>query len=69
MILIAPAHVVTAADAAFQALRTMRDRIGEGRRLAEYEPVLSTYGERLHSLRSAIRRDLGVSGETPPIPL
>jgi hypothetical protein len=69
LILVAPPAVIQAADEAFRSLRTMRDRVGEGERLAQYEPVLLTYGEHLHALRGAIRHDLGVDGDTPQIPL
>ncbi|MFD0685692.1 hypothetical protein [Actinomadura fibrosa] len=69
IILVAPPAVITAADQAFRSLRTMRDRIGQGEQLAEYEPVLLAYGEHLHELRDAIRHDLGASGGAPQIPL
>ncbi|MFD0689240.1 hypothetical protein [Actinomadura fibrosa] len=69
IILIAPEPVVSSADDAFRDLRTMRDRIGAGDTQAQYEPVLTAYGEHLHALRQAIRHDLGVSGPTPHIPI
>jgi hypothetical protein len=69
IILLAPPAVITAADQAFRSLRTIRDRIGQGEQLAQYEPVLLTYSEHLHALRDAIRHDLGVNGDTPQIPL
>jgi hypothetical protein len=37
--------------------------------LAEYEPVLDDYARRLQVLRDAIRRDLGVKGSSPQVPL
>jgi len=69
VILLAPEHVVIAADEAFLRLRDIRDRIGQGEDLAEYQPVLDEYARRLHGLRDAIRRDLGVPGSSPQIPL
>jgi hypothetical protein len=63
VVLVAPEAVVTAADAAFLALRALRTRIAHGQdaRSPGYEPVLVTYGERLQALRNAIRQDLGVA--------
>ncbi|MEU5884981.1 hypothetical protein [Spirillospora sp. NPDC047279] len=69
IILIAPETVIAAATEAFHSLRTMRDHIGQGENLAQYEPVLLTYDEHLHTLREAVRHDLGVTGNTPQIPL
>jgi hypothetical protein len=69
VILLAPEPVILAADQTFRCLRTMRDRIGQGERLAEYEPALDDYASCLHALRDAIRHDLGVIGSSPRIPL
>lgn len=69
VILLAPADVVVAADEAFRCLRIIRDRIGEGEALADYRPALDDYADRLHGLRDVIRRDLGVRGSSPQIPL
>jgi hypothetical protein len=69
IILLAPQTVIAAADDAFRSLRALRDRIGQGEGLADYEPVLGEYAARLHALRDALRRDLGVKGSSPQIPL
>jgi hypothetical protein len=69
IILLAPEAVIIAADEAFRSLRALRDRIGQGEGLADYEPVLSDYAGRLQALRDAVRRDLGVQGSSPQIPL
>jgi hypothetical protein len=61
--------VIAAADEAFRSLRTLRDRIGQGEVLAEYEPVLANYARCLQVLRDAVRHDIGVKGSSPPIPL
>ena len=69
IILLAPEIVVVAADDAFRSLRALRDRIGQGEALADYEPGLADYTGRLHALRDAVRHDLGVKGSSPQIPL
>ena len=69
VILLAPEPVIIAADAAFRSLRALRDQIGHGAGLADYEPVLEDYAGHLHALRDAIRRDLGVPGSAPHIAL
>jgi hypothetical protein len=61
--------VIVAADEALRSLRTLRDHIGQGEGLAGYEPVLDDYARRLQALRDAIRRDLGVTGSSPQVPL
>jgi hypothetical protein len=68
IILLASETVIVAADDAFRSLRALRDRVGQGEGLADYEPVLGEYAGRLHALR-AVRRDLGVKGSSPQIPL
>ena len=69
IILLAPETVIIAANEAFRSLRTLRDHIGQGEGLAEYEPVLDEYARHLQALRDAVRHDLGVKGSAPPIPL
>ena len=69
LILLAPEPVILAADDAFRSLRALRDRIGQGESLTDYEPVLEDYASHLHALRDATRRDLGVQGNIPDIPL
>ncbi|GAB3989879.1 hypothetical protein GCM10029978_116160 [Actinoallomurus acanthiterrae] len=69
VILLAPEPVITAADSAYRSLRTLRDRIGQGEQLAQYEPVLMAYGDSLDQLRQAVRRDLGINGRSPRIEL
>jgi hypothetical protein len=63
VVLIAPEPVIMAADAAFLALRDLRSRIAKGENLKSpgYEPVLSTYSEKLQALRNAVREDLGAA--------
>ncbi len=69
IILLGPQTVVLAAHQAFRSLRTLRDRIGQGEDLADYQPVLGEYGRCLQVLRDATRRDLGAPGDSPQIPL
>ena len=69
IILLAPETVIAAADEAYHSLRVLRDRIGQGEGLADYQPVLDDYARRLHVLRDAVRHDLVVKGSTPQIPL
>ncbi|WKX73588.1 hypothetical protein [Streptomyces sp. XD-27] len=62
LVLTAPEAVVQAADAAFQSLRVLRDRIAQGQGMGspEYEADLSSYNLHLQVLRNAVRDDLQV---------
>ncbi len=51
IILLAPETVIRAADDAFRNLRTLRDRIGQGESLAEYQLALEDYAKHLYTLR------------------
>lgn len=71
IVLTAPEPVVRAADATFQALRTLRDRIalGEDVHSPGYEEDLARYDTRLHALRNAIRKDLRTDELSLRVPL
>ncbi|WP_327356876.1 hypothetical protein [Streptomyces sp. NBC_01304] len=68
--LTAPEPVVRTADAAFRALRCLRDRVGEGKTLGDpaYAADLATYDGALHALRNAVRVDLGAQPLAAPLP-
>lgn len=55
VILLAPQTVVLAADQAFRSLWALRDRIGQGESLADYQPALDYYDRCLQVLRDAAR--------------
>ncbi|MFH8736617.1 MULTISPECIES: hypothetical protein [unclassified Streptomyces] len=71
ILLTAPELVVQAADAAFRALRTLRDRIAQGQDIHSpgYEADLSNYDDQLRSLRNAIRKDLRAEALSIEMPL
>ena len=69
LVLIAPEPVVKAGVDAYESLRVLRDVVGQGQSLAEYEPLLRIYGDHLQSLRDAMRKDLQVTGPSVKIPL
>ncbi|TJZ57216.1 hypothetical protein FCH28_07185 [Streptomyces piniterrae] len=71
MVLTASEPVVQAADAAFQALRALRDRIAQGQDVHSpgYEADLSSYDDSLRSLRNAIREDLHADALSFRIPM
>ncbi|MFF7678279.1 hypothetical protein [Actinacidiphila glaucinigra] len=62
LVLTAPERVVRAAEAAFQSLRVLRDRIAQGQGMGcpEYEADLTSYSAHLQVLRNAVRDDLQV---------
>ncbi|WP_326708041.1 hypothetical protein OG758_00365 [Streptomyces sp. NBC_01474] len=70
IVLTASEPVVMAADAAFRALRALRDRIaqGQGLRSPGYVADLTSYDDRLQSLRNAIRKDLHADALSFQIP-
>ena len=65
----APEPVVRAAVDAYESLRALRDAIGRGQGLTDYEPLLQAYGDHLQNLRDAMRRDLQVTGLSVKISL
>lgn len=69
LVLIAPEPVVRAGGDAFESLRVLRDAVGQGQALTEYDPQLRIYGDHLQSLRDAMRKDLHVTGPSVKIPL
>lgn len=71
IVLTASEPVVVAADAAFRALRALRDRIAQGQGVHSpgYEADLTRYGDRLQSLRNAIRKDLHAGALSFQIPM
>ncbi|MGW7088644.1 hypothetical protein ACWGH2_34780 [Streptomyces sp. NPDC054871] len=71
IVLTAPEPLVVAADASFQALRALRDRIAQGEDVHSpgYDEDLARYDNRLQSLRNAIRKDLRADALASQIPL
>lgn len=65
----APEPVATAAVDAYESLRALRDAIGQGQGLTDYQPLLQVYSDHLQNLRDAMRKDLQVTGPTAKIPL
>ena len=59
--LVGPESVVRAADAAFRALRNLRDLLRQGQDLesSEYQQGLAQYQLTLYALRNVMRSDLG----------
>lgn len=71
VVLTAPEPVVEAADAAFRALRALRDRIAQGQDVHSpvYAADLASYGEHLQALRNVIREELQVDALSFDLPL
>ncbi|MEU0187062.1 hypothetical protein ABZ312_38810 [Streptomyces sp. NPDC006207] len=71
LVLIGSEPVIRAAVETSAALRRLRDRIraGENDTLADYQAELEAFADRLHDLRNAIRRDLGVSPLRQRVPI
>jgi hypothetical protein len=63
----APAHIVRAAEAAFQALVVVRDAVRRGVMLntREYHDVYHPYAEKVWLLRLAVRQDVGAGALGP----
>ncbi|MFE2990750.1 hypothetical protein [Streptomyces sp. NPDC059262] len=71
IVLTASEPVVQVAEAAFSALRALRNRIaqGQGGRSPGYEADLTHYDDSLQALRNAVRKDLHADALTFRIPI
>ncbi|TDC83613.1 hypothetical protein [Actinomadura sp. 7K507] len=71
LVLVASEQVIRAAGETTTALRGLRDRIrgGEDHTAADYQSEFHFFSDRLHELRNAMRRDLGVTALETQIPI
>ena len=71
LVVVAPEPVIQAAVETSAALRKLRDRIrrDEGHTYVDHPSEFQIFGDRVHDLRNAIRRDLGVSALLGQVPI